>query len=120
MARFRERVAAATHDLDVSLQTSQPPLVPPTVLDDVRRSTERRMERLERRTVAAVKRRETELVEDVATARAALYPLGQPQERVLNFIPFLARNGPPLVKALLAATQEHAESLVNGHRLLLV
>lgn len=49
------------------------------------------------------KREETELGQ-VARARAAVWPLGKPQERVLTVAPFLARHGPALLDQLLGAT----------------
>jgi uncharacterized protein YllA (UPF0747 family) len=73
----------------------------------------RRLERLERRAVAAVKRREGELLREVATARAALWPLGKPQERVLNLLPMLARHGPPLLELMLERAREHATMLTT-------
>jgi uncharacterized protein YllA (UPF0747 family) len=43
------------------------------------------------------KRQETELAQ-LARARAAVWPQGKPQERVLNAAPFLARYGPSLLE----------------------
>ena len=63
--------------------------------------------------LAAAKRRETELVEQVDAVHAAQHPLGRPQERVLNFNPILAREGPPLLDAMRDAAAEHAASLVQ-------
>jgi bacillithiol biosynthesis cysteine-adding enzyme BshC len=45
------------------------------------------------------KRQETELAQ-LARARAAVWPHGKPQERVLNAAPFLARYGPSLLEEL--------------------
>lgn len=45
------------------------------------------------------KRQETELGQ-LARARAAVWPQGKPQERVLNVAPFLARYGPALLTEL--------------------
>ncbi|HTC23500.1 MAG TPA: bacillithiol biosynthesis cysteine-adding enzyme BshC [Gemmatimonadales bacterium] len=45
------------------------------------------------------KRQETELGQ-LARARAAVWPQGKPQERVLNVAPFLARYGPSLLAEL--------------------
>ncbi|HVH09444.1 MAG TPA: bacillithiol biosynthesis BshC [Gemmatimonadales bacterium] len=58
-------------------------------------------ETIEKKLVASVKRLEGEaLVRQIARARAALYPEGQPQERVLTLASFLIRYGPGLVDAL--------------------
>lgn len=75
-----------------------------------------RADRLERRLLAAVKRRETSLMLDVATLRAALRPQGKRQERVLNPIPILARQGLSLLLEMRDAARAHAESLVSGVR----
>jgi len=76
-----------------------------------------RADRLERRLLAGVKRRETALMTDVATLRASLRPRGARQERVLNPIPILARQGMALLQDMIAAARPHAEQLVEGlHR----
>jgi len=73
-----------------------------------------RAARLERRLLAAVKRRERALMTDAATLRAALRPRGERQERVLNPVPMLARNGLTLLDEMRDAAQAHAKSLVTG------
>ena len=57
-------------------------------------------------------RRSTETARDIATARAALYPRRKPQERALNFLPMLARQGNPLLDAMIAEAGRHAARLV--------
>ena len=69
--------------------------------------------RLERRILAAVKRRETEAMFALGTARASLYPFGIRQERALNFIPLLARYGPTLLDDMLAGAAVHARQLIG-------
>jgi bacillithiol biosynthesis cysteine-adding enzyme BshC len=96
------------------LRTANDELVPPTVLDGLQRSLEHRLARVERRFLAGVKRRETELMRKVGTARGALYPHGARQERKLGYVPFLARYGPGLIDELLAHATEHARIVVNG------
>ena len=73
-----------------------------------------RADRLERRLVAGVKRRETGLMTDAATVRAALRPLGGRQERVLNPIPILARHGTALLEEMRDVARHHADALVTG------
>lgn len=75
-----------------------------------------RADRLERRLVAAVKRRESAVMTDVATLRAALLPRGERQERVLNPVPLLARHGLALLDEMAAAARPHAERLLSGER----
>ena len=69
--------------------------------------------RLERRILAAVKRRETDAMFALGTARASLYPFGTRQERALNFIPLLARYGPTLLDDMRAAAAVHARHLIG-------
>ena len=87
-------------------------LIPPAALEGLQQMIRRRIERLIRRYTAAVKRREEQLMRDVATARVSLFPDGNRQERVLNFIPFLARNGRPLLDVMRAEAARHAAGLV--------
>jgi uncharacterized protein YllA (UPF0747 family) len=88
--------------------------VPDPVLTGARNSIGHRLDRLERRVVAASKRKHDQLVRDVETARASLFPLGRPQERMLTLMPMLARHGEPLLEAMLERAREHAASLVEG------
>lgn len=69
--------------------------------------------RLERRILAAVKRRETGAMFALGTARGSLYPFGVRQERALNFIPLLARYGPALLDDMTAAAALHARQLIG-------
>jgi uncharacterized protein YllA (UPF0747 family) len=77
------------------------------------RALEHRVDRLQRRLVAGVARRESVLMRDLATVRAALHPLGERQERALNIIPILARHGSELLSELHRAAGEHAASIVG-------
>jgi bacillithiol synthase len=48
---------------------------------------------IEKRIVSHLKQRNDTLVQQVASARQALVPLGRPQERVFSIVPFLVRYG---------------------------
>lgn len=114
-----ERYAREANALNDALRATiaadeRGPLVPDAVLDGARHNIVHRIERLERRVVAAAKRRETATVRDIAIARTSLFPLGKPQERVLNFIPMLARHGEPLLAQMRARASEHASFLLGG------
>jgi uncharacterized protein YllA (UPF0747 family) len=89
-------------------------VVPKSALRGLRGALLHRMDRLERRYVAAMKRREADAMRDVATLRAALYPNGSRQERVLNFIPFLARYGRPLLNDMLEGAGRHVTGLIGA------
>lgn len=91
-------------------------LLPDAVLDGLERALEHRLSRGERRLLAAVKRREADTRRDLAIASAALFPMGKRQERVLNFVPMLARGGDALLRAMREAAGRHAAALVAGSR----
>lgn len=55
---------------------------------------------LEKKVVAALKRTHETLVGQIARARAALFPGGQPQERALTYASFAIRYGPGLLDEL--------------------
>lgn len=103
--------ADMANDID-ALQAANDGIVPPAVVDGLRRGLEHRLMRVERRFIAGVKRRETELMRKVATARGALHPFGAPQERKLAYVPFLARYGPSLLGELVDAATVHARAIV--------
>ena len=96
--------AAAAAPLDVQ----------PTVFEGTRRAIEHRIDRVERRVVAAVKRREADTLRQIGTARGALYPLGIRQERALNALPLLARHGSALLARMTALASEHARAYVGS------
>ena len=74
----------------------------------------RRLDRFERRLIAAAKREHADVMHEIATARGSLYPLGKPQERGLNFVPLLARYGTTLRQEMLAEAREYARRLTGG------
>jgi bacillithiol biosynthesis cysteine-adding enzyme BshC len=86
--------------------------LPAAARDGARNQLERRVDRIERRLVAAAKHRESATLRAVATARGMLYPFGKPQERALNVVPLMARYGEELIAAVREACARHAESLV--------
>lgn len=93
-------------------------LLPDAVIEGHRRALLHRVERLERRALAAIKRRQSDVARDLATARGALHPRGVRQERALNLLPLLARHGPVLLERMRARAREHADALVEGGRAL--
>ncbi|MGZ8490795.1 MAG: bacillithiol biosynthesis protein BshC [Gemmatirosa sp.] len=88
-------------------------LVPPTAVDGAARAIAHRLGRLERRYVAALKRRDDDATRALAVARAALHPDGSRQERALNAVPLLARHGTALLDDMLAAARVHADRLID-------
>ena len=109
LEKARSRVESALDDLEKA--GSPADILPPAVLEGARRQLLHKLDRLERRYVAAAKRKGSELLTEVATARGALYPNGTPQERALNVIPLLAKYGDEVLTGILAKAREHAASL---------
>ncbi len=84
------------------------------VTEGLRANLLRRLDRFERRLIAAAKREHADLMHEVATARGSLYPLGKPQERTLNFVPFLVRYGSTLRDEMMREALKHARGLVQA------
>ena len=114
LADMREMTHRAVDALRTALGEDRRPLVDKRVVDGAEGQLMHRVDRLERRVLAAAKRREVEIVEHVDAAHAAIHPLDDPQERVLNFLPMLAREGPTLFEAMRRAARSHAESLIEA------
>jgi len=84
------------------------------VTDGLRANLLRRLDRFERRLLAAAKKQHADIMQEIATARGSLYPFGKPQERSLNFVPLLARYGPGLLKDMLTEARAQAQRLLGG------
>jgi len=65
---------------------------------------------IEKKLVAALKRSNETLLGQIARARAALCPGGQPQERVLTYASFAIRYGPALLDSLDAEVARWADA----------
>jgi uncharacterized protein YllA (UPF0747 family) len=115
LAELRQGVGHQAGAVSRALQESDLPL-PTRVIDGTQRAIDHRLERLERRIVAAAKRRETETMTQIATARGALFPLGTRQERALNMLPFMARHGSVITDRMITGAHAHARSLVGRDR----
>jgi bacillithiol biosynthesis cysteine-adding enzyme BshC len=107
-------VRAAIEALPAALAPEANPLGLDRAVLGAMQSLQHRMERLERRLVAGIKRRERDLLRDVGTLRGALYPLGIRQERALNLVPMLSRNGVELLSEMRDAAGDHARRLIDG------
>lgn len=108
-----DQLRRVVEDQIAKLSSAEPGnLVSGKVIEGLRRNVLQRVDRLERRYRAAIKRRGNDALRDIATARAALYPLGVPQERALNVVPLLARYGDSLFESVMTEVIPHAASLV--------
>lgn len=111
LAAMRSGINRAAAALRRRVEESK--LVDARVIEGAERQMSWRVDHVERRLIAASKRREQETMRDVATLRGALYPNGKRQERALNFLPMLARNGAPLLDEMRRAARAHANALVG-------
>jgi len=111
LAQMRRNIESDVAALEVADRDN---IVPSASLQGLRRALLNRLERAERRYVAGVKRREAELMRDIGTAAAALYPEGTRQERVLNFVPFITRYGVPLLEEMRAEAIQYAKALTGA------
>jgi hypothetical protein len=84
------------------------------VVGGLRANLMRRLDRFERRLIAAAKKQHGDIMQEIATARGSLYPLGKPQERALNFVPLLARYGPAFRDDMLEEARQYAGRLVGA------
>jgi uncharacterized protein YllA (UPF0747 family) len=107
-------VREAIAELPASLGDEPRALGLDAAVEGAMRSLDHRIARLERRLLAGVARREADLMRDIGTARAALYPLGTRQERKLNLIPILARHGMELLGEMHRAAAPHAARSVGA------
>ena len=112
LSELRSSIEQGIRALGASALLEGVPLVDPRVTEGARIALNHRVDRLERRVVAALARRASDTATEIATARGALFPRGKPQERALNFIPLVARQGPALMDAMLAEASRHAARLV--------
>ncbi len=107
-----DKMRTAVHNAVESMRDGEgADLVPDSVLQGLSRNISHRLERLERRVAATVKRKGNDALRDAAIARGSLHPFGRPQERALNIIPLIARYGAPLLDDVLIEVRAHAARL---------
>jgi bacillithiol biosynthesis cysteine-adding enzyme BshC len=109
-----EMLRASVRALPAALAPEADPLGLGAAVEGSMQSLLHRMDRLERRLIAGIKRREHDRLREVATLRAHLYPLNTRQERALNIIPMLSRHGAGLLGAMRDAASPHADTLVGA------
>ncbi|MGE5760785.1 MAG: bacillithiol biosynthesis protein BshC [Gemmatimonadota bacterium] len=105
-----EDVTEALEGLQRDLRTSYGRLsggvtqVDPTLertVESARNAALAGMKEIEKKLVSALKRTSDSLVSQLSRTRAALYPEGEPQERVLTYPSMAIRYGPALLDALM-------------------
>lgn len=111
--RLRVTIDAQTRAVGSAIDAADA-LLAPEVSAGLSRNLLHRLDRFDRRVTASVKRRETDLMRQVAHVRAAFRPLGKSPERVLNLVPALARYGPRVFEEMRLAAAAHAAALIGA------
>ena len=93
--RRREEIARILEGLKGELSKLDPQLERPC--EAARAKIAKVLDQLEDKAAKAQREREPHLKEQIHRAASYLFPLGQPQERVLNIMEFLIRHGPSLL-----------------------
>jgi uncharacterized protein YllA (UPF0747 family) len=71
---------------------------------------------VEKRLLTHLKKQNEILVQQVTKARASLFPLGRPQERVFSVLPYLVRYGREFVNLARDAVREWSAALESASR----
>jgi len=101
--RTRAKLNALVDELAASLGNLEPEMAGP--LETYRKKTAYQLERLEEKLKATSARRHDTLQRQVQTVRNHLFPLGKPQERVLNTCYHLAQFGEEFARAILSCVE---------------
>jgi len=111
IARLRSTLDSVSNQLRGDSQTSE---ALARSIGTMRAGVEHRLARLERRYAAAIKQAGTDELREVGLVRATLYPDGDPQERVLSYVPFLARYGNSALDAMRVEARKHVAGVIHG------
>lgn len=96
---LRNGLSLGTAELARQVEELDPTLV--GAVASTRNSSLAALDQLERKIRQAVRRRNATVLEQLSKAQRHLFPLGRPQERVLNAFYYLTRYGPTLIDALM-------------------
>lgn len=102
LASEYQRLAEAAVSVDPTLRRP---------IDSARNAAQGAVAEIEKRLVAHLKKQNEILLQQLDKARRNLFPLGRPQERVLNVATYTVRYGPAFLDAELAACKPHAATL---------
>jgi uncharacterized protein YllA (UPF0747 family) len=111
---LRGSIDERLYDLQEEITSDSSVPLSAEAIEGARRALQLRVDRLERRVLAAAKHTDRGRLRRVAAAAASIYPMGKRQERAANLIPFLARYGMSLVDAMRGEASAHAQRLLMG------
>lgn len=86
-----------------------PTLIKP--VESAARGALRGLDGIEKRLISHLKKRDEVAVRQIEMARRFLFPLGKPQERVANIVPFLVRYGDSFLDGAYERCVEWADAL---------
>jgi len=99
------RLAGAVADVDTALQK---------LVVAAEKGALRELNNVEKRVMRHVKTQNETTVRQLGNARASLFPMGKPQERVFNITHFLVRYGNDFIDAVFERCMEWADTLETG------
>lgn len=109
LATLRRALATEYQRLAEAAVTVDPTLRKP--IDSARNAAQGAVAEIEKRLVAHLKKQNDILLQQLDKARRNLFPLGRPQERVVNVITYAVRYGPAFFETALAACVPDAATL---------
>lgn len=112
LAALRATIEAEYHRLSEAAVTIDPTLRKP--VESAKHAALAGAAEIEKRLVSHLKQHNEILVTQLAKARQNLFPLGRPQERVLNVVPYLVRYGRDFLTRADAACEAHARALATA------
>jgi uncharacterized protein YllA (UPF0747 family) len=115
LGALRQMIDDRLRDLRAHMEPPAVLSLSPQAIEGARRALQFRVDRFERRVLAAAKHADRVRLRRVAAATASVYPMAQRQERAANIIPFLARYGMRLFDDMRRAATEHGRRLMEGH-----
>lgn len=103
MDRLRGQIADGYADLIATTQSLDPTLQGP--IERTRHSSHKLLEHIEKKIVAHLRKKNEIALEQLQRVGASLFPNGEPQERVISGISFLARYGDPFIDAIASSLE---------------
>ncbi len=105
---IRAAIGSGSGELLATIKDIDPTLSGP--VSHARNQSLYAFEEAEKKIVAAIKRANDTLTQQLEKARANLYPGGSPQDRVLNVFHFLARYGPDVLGHVAGHVERHVQA----------
>lgn len=112
LGMLRESVSQA-----FALLAARAPAIDPSLVRTMQGLRDRSLhsaDQAERKLVRALRRRDSDANRQLARLLATLRPGGEPQERVLNVVPWIARYGPGFLPALAGAVESWYAGALEG------